>query len=114
MSRLKDVDDDWILRRLERWGKSSNMPFLGPDKAKIVQRIMKERKPQVVVEVGGMCGYSALRMAQALPQGADASHPGVRMAPALPRGANGRTLAANVQLCTCCAAIRSVTRGGAV
>ncbi len=21
MSRLKDVDDDWILRRLERWGK---------------------------------------------------------------------------------------------
>ena len=70
MSRLKEVDDEWILRRLERWGRRDNMPFLGPEKAEIVKGIVHERRPRVAVEVGGMCGYSALRMAQALPPGA--------------------------------------------
>jgi hypothetical protein len=70
MSRLKDVDDDWILRRLERWGQSSRMPFLGPEKAKIIQDIMQDVRPMVVVEVGTMCGYSAIKLAQALPPGA--------------------------------------------
>lgn len=32
MSRLKHVDADWVLRRLERWGKRDNMPFIGPKK----------------------------------------------------------------------------------
>ena len=32
MSRLKHVDADWVLRRLERWGRRDNMPFIGPKK----------------------------------------------------------------------------------
>lgn len=32
MSCLKEVDAEWVLRRLERWGKSDNMPFIGPKK----------------------------------------------------------------------------------
>ena len=69
MSILKEVDDEWIIRRLERWGRKDNMPFLGPQKAGILQDIIRERQPRVVVEVGGMCGYSALKMSQVLPRG---------------------------------------------
>ncbi len=32
MSRLKEVDADWVLRRLQRWGRRDNMPFIGPKK----------------------------------------------------------------------------------
>lgn len=34
MSRLREVDADWVLRRLQRWGKRDNMPFIGPKKAR--------------------------------------------------------------------------------
>jgi len=30
------VDDTWILRRLERWGRKDAMPFLGPKKGAIL------------------------------------------------------------------------------
>ena len=70
MSRLKEVDDEWIVRRLERWGEKDGMPFIGPDKADIIQGIVRDAAPRVVVEVGGMCGYSGLKLAQALPEGA--------------------------------------------
>lgn len=69
MSRLKEVDDEWIVRRLERWGRRDNMPFLGPEKAAIVQSVVRARRPRCVVEVGGMCGYSGIKIAQALPSG---------------------------------------------
>ncbi|CAK0744806.1 hypothetical protein CVIRNUC_001575 [Coccomyxa viridis] len=66
MSRLREVDSDWIIRRLERWGKRDRMPFIGPEKGALLQRIIRERQPRQVVEVGSMAGYSALTMAQAL------------------------------------------------
>jgi hypothetical protein len=74
MSILKEVDDEWIIRRLERWGKKDNMPFLGPQKASILQDVIRERKPQLIVEVGGMCGYSAIKMAQVLPKGSSSRY----------------------------------------
>lgn len=27
---ILQMDDDWIARRLERWGRRDGMPFLGP------------------------------------------------------------------------------------
>lgn len=50
------VDDEWILRRLERWGKKDGMPFLGPKKGAILQRIVADKQPRWVVEVGTMAG----------------------------------------------------------
>ena len=69
VSKLKEVDDEWILRRLERWGERSGMPFLGPEKGAILQEIVSDKAPRTVVEGGGMCGYSAIKLAQALPPG---------------------------------------------
>ena len=56
MSRLKPVDDDWILRRLERWGRKDQMPFLGPKKGVILQGLVREKSPRLAVEVGTMAG----------------------------------------------------------
>lgn len=70
MSRLKEVDDEWIVRRLERWGRRDNMPFIGPVKGAIVQRLVSEQRPRLAVEVGTMAGYSALLVAQCLEPGA--------------------------------------------
>ncbi|KAF6253956.1 S-adenosyl-L-methionine-dependent methyltransferase [Scenedesmus sp. NREL 46B-D3] len=69
VSRLREVDDDWIARRLERWGKRDGMPFLGPSKAAIVQQLVQQRQPRLAVEVGTMAGYSAIKIAQVLPPG---------------------------------------------
>ena len=32
-SHPQEVNDDWILRRLERWGKRDGMPFVGASRA---------------------------------------------------------------------------------
>ena len=95
LSKFVKVNDDWIIRRLERWGRKDGMPFIGPKKAAILQSVVKERQPQRVFEVGTMAGtqssnasrciaafrlklisasmsagYSALAMAKALKPGA--------------------------------------------
>ena len=61
---LLQVDDEWILRRLERWGKREGMPFIGPKKAILLQQLVRQQQPQVAVEVGTMAGYSAIVIAQ--------------------------------------------------
>lgn len=136
MSRLKEVNSDWILRRLESWGQrvsllvlqqhglehilfplsssshssplpcrtqllpyglvlllcpcnqtlvtataragmtetvapaQERMPFIGPKKGALLRELIREHKPRQAVEVGSMCGYSALVMAQAMGPGA--------------------------------------------
>lgn len=58
------VNDDWILHRLEKWGRRENMPFLGPKKAAILQQLVEQQQPRLAVEVGSMAGYSAIVIAQ--------------------------------------------------
>jgi cephalosporin hydroxylase len=70
MSKLKEMDDEWIVRRLERWGKRDGMPFMGPEKTAILQQLVSEHQPRTIVEVGTMAGYSAIKLAQAAPAGA--------------------------------------------
>jgi len=69
MSKLKEVDDDWILRRLERWGRRDQLPLVGPRKGAILQDLVREARPKTVVEVGSFIGYSAILIARALPPG---------------------------------------------
>jgi predicted O-methyltransferase YrrM len=66
-SRLKQVDDAWIVKRLERWGAQDNLPMLGPVKAAALQALVREARPRSVLEIGTLLGYSAIRIAQALP-----------------------------------------------
>mmetsp|Transcript_7772 Transcript_7772/g.19965 ORF Transcript_7772/g.19965 Transcript_7772/m.19965 type:complete len:192 (-) Transcript_7772:1018-1593(-) len=43
------------------------LPMIGPEKGKILQNLVIQREPQVVVEVGSFLGYSAILIAQVLP-----------------------------------------------
>eukprot|EP00951_Prasinocladus_malaysianus_P036946 scaffold393030_cov44-Prasinocladus_malaysianus.AAC.2 len=56
MSKLKEVDDDWIVRRLERWGRRDQLPLVGPKKGAILQQLIEEKNPKRVVEVGSFLG----------------------------------------------------------
>lgn len=67
-SRLVPVEDDLVLRRLEKMAKKENLPFCGPEKAAILQQLVRERRPRVAVEVGTMAGYAAIQIARALPE----------------------------------------------
>eukprot|EP00898_Chlorokybus_atmophyticus_P008897 jgi/Chlat1/9008/Chrsp94S08288 len=66
LSRLTPVDDVWILRRLDKWAATDLLPMVGPNKGAILQRLVEERRPCVVVEVGAFLGYSAIVMGRAL------------------------------------------------
>lgn len=50
------VNDEWILRRLERWGKQDDMPFVGPKKGAILSSLVRQKQPLLAVEVGTMAG----------------------------------------------------------
>eukprot|EP00891_Asterochloris_glomerata_P001074 jgi/Astpho2/1074/Aster-x0045 len=50
--------------------KQDMMPFVGPEKGAIIQQLVRELQPNLVVEVGSLCGYSAITLAQALPPSA--------------------------------------------
>jgi predicted O-methyltransferase YrrM len=43
------------------------MPFVGPAKGALLQSLVRDRRPNLALEVGTLCGYSALLIAQALP-----------------------------------------------
>ena len=59
------VDADWILRRLERWGRRDGMPFVGPEKAALLRALVAARPGvRVAAEVGAMAGYSGIYIAQ--------------------------------------------------
>lgn len=42
------------------------MPFVGPKKGALLQRLVRDRAPRLAVEVGTLCGYSALLIAKAM------------------------------------------------
>ena len=60
-SVLRTIDD--FCRRHE-W-----MMNVGDDKGKVVEAEVKKKKPQVAVELGGYCGYSAVLIGALLPKG---------------------------------------------
>lgn len=67
MSRLLEVNDEWIQRRLERWGRQDAMPFIGDKKGAVLAQLVADKQPELAVEVGTMAGYSAVLIAQQLP-----------------------------------------------
>ena len=66
----KDGDSDSVLDAMDRFGDRYPMWKLGPEKGRILETIIKDRDPNVVVEVGTFLGYSAIRTARTLKQGA--------------------------------------------
>ena len=68
-TKLAQVDDKWIVRRLERMAAAGGLPMVGPVKGKILQDLIRRHGVSRALEVGTFLGYSAILMAQALPPG---------------------------------------------
>ncbi len=59
---------DSILKEIEEQGAKSFIPIIGPKKGKILDDAVMECEPRVVLEVGTLIGYSAIRIARLLPE----------------------------------------------
>lgn len=42
------------------------LPFIGPKKGALLQKLVRDKQPRMAVEVGTLCGYSTLLIAQAM------------------------------------------------
>ncbi|CEM05384.1 unnamed protein product [Vitrella brassicaformis CCMP3155] len=57
-----------IIEAIDTFSRKSWMMNVGATKGELLERLLKERQPSCVLEVGTFCGYSALHMLRALPQ----------------------------------------------
>ncbi len=56
-----------VLRDLEQIAKKQSLPSIGPVKRKILADIISKHKPETILEIGTLHGYSAILMADMLP-----------------------------------------------
>jgi len=59
-----------ILKVIEQVSKKRNLPIIGPIKGKVLDDVVIQTKPKVILEIGTLVGYSAIRMSRFLPLGA--------------------------------------------
>ena len=57
-----------VLKSLERMAKNQFVPSIGPVKGEIIAAIIKKYKPKNILEIGTLYGYSAILMADKLPE----------------------------------------------
>jgi predicted O-methyltransferase YrrM len=57
---------DKILKEIESMAGRKFLPIVGPDKGRVLARVIHEVKPKRVLEVGTLIGYSAILMAKEL------------------------------------------------
>uniref|UniRef100_A0A2K5NV76 catechol O-methyltransferase n=1 Tax=Cercocebus atys TaxID=9531 RepID=A0A2K5NV76_CERAT len=63
-------DPGHILTTLDHWSSHCEyLSHMGPVKGQILMRLVEEKAPACVLELGTYCGYSTLLIAQALPPG---------------------------------------------
>jgi predicted O-methyltransferase YrrM len=57
---------DKVLKEIESMSGRKSLPIVGPDKGRVLARVINEIKPKRVLEVGTLIGYSAILMAKGL------------------------------------------------
>uniref|UniRef100_A0A8C8ZMI2 catechol O-methyltransferase n=1 Tax=Prolemur simus TaxID=1328070 RepID=A0A8C8ZMI2_PROSS len=63
-------DSSHILTTLDHWSSHCEyLSHMGPIKGQILMRLVEEKAPACVLELGTYCGYSTLLIARALPPG---------------------------------------------
>ncbi|KAM8821582.1 transmembrane O-methyltransferase-like [Eudromia elegans] len=63
-------DPRHLLRTLDEWSRRGEpLRCVGPRKGRIVERLVRERAPRAVLELGTYCGYGTVLLALALPPG---------------------------------------------
>ncbi len=65
------ISADEVLRRIEKASEKNVLPIIGPYKGRILAEQVRKAKPQHVLEVGTLIGYSAILMGKELGAGAE-------------------------------------------
>ena len=60
------MDNKKLLKEIENYAKKNSLPIVGPEKGKLLEKIVKEYKPKRILEIGSLVGYSAILMSQHL------------------------------------------------
>ncbi len=60
---------DEVLRSIESSAKKQGWPIIGPDRGAFLDEVVLKHRPQWVLEVGTLVGYSAIRIGRLLPPG---------------------------------------------
>lgn len=68
MAYIRRVEE--ILRGIEQDSEKRNLPIIGPIKGRVLDDVVIQTKPKVILEIGTLVGYSAIRMSRFLPSGA--------------------------------------------
>ncbi|NWY53077.1 TOMT methyltransferase, partial [Chionis minor] len=64
-------DPRHVLQTFDQWCyHCEHLSCVGPVKGRIVERLLEERAPLQVLELGTYCGYGTVLLAQGLPPGA--------------------------------------------
>ncbi|XP_025912269.1 transmembrane O-methyltransferase homolog [Apteryx rowi] len=64
-------DPRHVLRTFDQWcRRCEHLSNVGPRKGRILERLLQERAPLAVLELGTYCGYATVLLAQGLPPGA--------------------------------------------
>ena len=59
-----------VLRAIEELAAEQNLPIIGPKRGRLLTDLIKQHRPQRIVEIGALVGYSSILMAASLEQGA--------------------------------------------
>ena len=65
------VGADKVLRKIEAESEKQFLPIIGPNKGKILAQEIRKAKPQLVLEVGTLIGYSTILMGQELDENSE-------------------------------------------
>jgi predicted O-methyltransferase YrrM len=60
-----------VLRLIERASEKNFLPIIGPEKGKILSEEVRKAKPQHILEIGTLIGYSAILMGKELEETAE-------------------------------------------
>ena len=57
---------DEVLRRIEKMSETQFLPIVGPEKGRVLAKVVRDTKPKSLLEVGTLVGYSAIIIGQEL------------------------------------------------
>jgi predicted O-methyltransferase YrrM len=55
-----------VLKKIQKIAQERFLPIVGPEKGKILAKVVRETKPKKVLEIGTLIGYSAILIAREL------------------------------------------------
>ncbi len=62
------MKSDEVLKEIEQIAQLQFLPIIGSEKGKLLEKLVRAKKPRSALEIGTLIGYSAIRVARNLPK----------------------------------------------